>query len=105
MDFAEASPWSAPTVGAPVTPALHELPSRTRVLAADIDLSCARGLGRLIPEILALARGEQVTLPVDKEPVLARARPAIHAIARALLRRDVPALWQPAGRYSASAKA
>ncbi len=96
VDFAGAATWSAPPVVGATPPAAGDMRGRLeRAFAACPDPSTARGLGRLIPGILALAHGERGGAPAAG-PILALAWPAVRAIAVACLSRDPGTLWREA---------
>lgn len=91
VDCRAASTWTAPPL--PGHPALTVAEVSCRVYGAfstGFDLSPASGLGRLIPRILALARGQVDDRP-ETDLVLVQAWPAIYAIGQACRSHDAAA--------------
>ncbi len=96
VDFGAALTWAAPSISRHAVLGIDRVPSRVRsIFSTGLDLSPARGLGRLIPKTLALAAGQLECEP-EVDPVLALAWPGVCAIARASLSHDMPALLREA---------
>lgn len=92
VEFGRASTWAGPEVPAGAALEADSIPGRVKGLFRTcVDVSQARGFGRLIPDILALSAGEPEG-GTGTDPVLALAWPRIRRIARAALLGDMRGL-------------
>jgi hypothetical protein len=89
--------WSASYIDSKHVLQIQELPTRINSLFLNLDLSQAKGFGKLIPHILSLSQNESHFLS-SADPILVYAQPFVLNIARACQERNTSLISQNADR-------
>ncbi|HXF85349.1 MAG TPA: DUF2877 domain-containing protein [Anaerolineales bacterium] len=86
LDFGTASIWHEPQINPQNTIEITKIPTRLQTLFSALDLSQAKGFGKVIPALLRFLQNNPTDLPSPSHDlILARARPFILNIAHACL--------------------
>jgi uncharacterized protein DUF2877 len=97
FDIQGASDWVAPRLDPRGVLDSSELPRRVLAFFSDLDISQARGLGSLIPQILRLPQNPSpCPLREPADPILRLARPLVLGMARACLEHQPDGMVQNA---------
>ncbi len=87
FDCATASLWQPPQINRDELVEISEVTARVRALVSGLDVSQAKGFGRLIPDIVGC---EPDSAAATDDLVLVRARHTILSLVDACLKRDGP---------------